>query len=333
MKSRIIRLLSLCWLSILLVTACNGTTSVTSKPEHPPLQIAASVWAGYFPMAIAQEKGFFAANGVTVKPLYSKNFLAHQSKFLAGEYDGLAIALGSIMSIIDKNPNLQVVMVADYSNGADVVVANSDIKSVPELKGKRLGLKLGNFGELFVVKMLETNGLTTDDVMLVNVDPEQIPARLRSGEIQAGQTWDPYKTQAVKAGAKVLFSSEQTPSLIPDVLMFRSDTIRDRPNEVKAFIKSWFQAQEYWKANPEESKALIAKTLDIKPTEVSTDGIQLSGLQENLKAFTPGTTEQSLYHTAKLYADFYIRRGGLSAAPDIRKLINPSFVQQLQKVN
>ncbi|MBD1907098.1 nitrate ABC transporter substrate-binding protein, partial [Trichocoleus sp. FACHB-832] len=97
-----------------------------------------------------------------------------------------------------------------------------------------------------------------------------------------------------------------------------------------AFIRAWFQAQDYWKANPEESKTLIAKTLSIKPEEVSTNGVQLSTLQDNLKAFTSGTTEESLYYTAKLYADFYTRTGGLNTAPDIQKLIDPSFVQQLQ---
>jgi NitT/TauT family transport system substrate-binding protein len=102
---------------------------------------------------------------------------------------------------------------------------------------------------------------------------------------------------------------------------------------VKAFIRAWFQAQDYWKANPEESKAIIAKTLNIKPETISTEGFQLSTLQDNLKVFTPGSTTESLYHTAKLYADFYTRTGGLSAAPDIQTLIDSSFVQQLQKVN
>jgi NitT/TauT family transport system substrate-binding protein len=213
------------------------------------------------------------------------------------------------------------------------MVVQRDIKSVADLKGKRIGTKLGDFGELFVTKILETKGLSTQDVSLVNIEAEAIPAFLKSGEIQAGQTWEPYVSQAVKSGAKVLFTSKQTPGLIPDVIVFHGNVLRDRPQDVKAFIRAWFQAQDYWKANPEESKAIIAKTLNIKPETISIDGIQLSTLQDNLKAFTPGSTTESLYHTAKLYADFYTRTGGLSAAPDIQKLINPSFVQQLQKVN
>ncbi|MBD1902242.1 ABC transporter substrate-binding protein [Trichocoleus sp. DQ-A3] len=330
MKSRFLRFASLFLLSLFLVTACNGRTFITSKPELPPLRIAYNLWPGYFPMEIASEQGFFAEQGVEVEPVYSENYLGVVSDFSAGKYDGIIVTLGGVMSIIGKNPDIHIVLETDQSAGADTVVVQRDIKSVVDLKGKRLGVKLGDYGELFVVKMLESNGLTTDDVTLVDIEGEAIPAHIKSGDIQAGQTWYPYTLEAVKAGAQVLFTSKQTPRLIPNVILFRSNVIRDRPGQIKAFVRAWFQAQDYWKANPEASKSLIAKRLKIKPESVSTDNIQLSTLKENLKAFTPGSTEESLYHTAKLYADFSIRTGGLTAAPDIQKLIDPSFVQQLQ---
>ena len=330
MKYRLLRFVSLLLLSIVLVTACNGTTTVTSRPEQPPLRVTYNLWSGNFPIAIAHEKGFFQEQGVKVEPVYIENYLQSISTFSAGKSDAIATSMGSIMNIIGKNPDVQIILATDQSAGADVLVVQSDIKSMNDLKGKRIGTKLGDFGELFVTTLLEKNRLTTDDVTLVNVEPESVPARLESGDIQAGNTWEPYTSQAVKAGAQVLVSTKQTPGLLPNVIAFRSDVLRDRPKDIQAFIRAWFQAQDYWKANPEESKTLIAKMLSIKPEEVSTDGVQLSTLQDNLKAFTSGTTEESLYHTAKIYADFYIRTGGLNTAPDIQKLINPSFVQQLQ---
>ncbi|MEW5858471.1 MAG: ABC transporter substrate-binding protein [Cyanobacteriota bacterium] len=333
MKYRLLRFVSLVLLSIVLVTACNGTTTVTSRPESLPLRVGYSLWPGHFPIVIAQEKGFFQAQGVKVEPLYSANFLVPVSNFSANKNDGVAVPLGSVMSKLGQKPDARIVLVTDQSAGADAMVVQRDIKSVADLKGKRIGTKLGDFGELFVTKILETKGLSSQDVSLVNIEAEAIPAFLKSGEIQAGQTWEPHVSQAVKSGAKVLFTSKQMPGLILDVIVFHGNVVRDRPQDVKAFIRAWFQAQDYWKANPEESKAIIAKTLNIKPETISTDGIKLSTLADNLKEFTPGSTTQSLYHTAQLYADFYTRTGGLSAAPDIQKLIDPSFVQQLQKVN
>lgn len=330
MKSRFFRFVCLFLLSIALITACNGKPSVTSKSEPPPLTVAYSLWPGYFPLVIAKEKGFFTQQGVKVELVYSENHLAPLANFSAGHYDGMAITLGSFMSSIEEITDSHIILITDRSTGADAVVSQSNIQSVADLKGKRIGVKLGNFGELFVTKMLEKNGLSSNDVTLVNLEAETIVQNLKNGNIQAGQTWQPYVFQAVQSGAKVLFTSKQTPGLIPDVVVFRSNVLRDRPDDVRAFIRAWFQAQDYWKTNPEETKTLIAKTLNLKPEEISTEGIELHDLKNNLAALTPGSTTDSLYYTAQLYADFYIRTGGLSTAPDIQKLIDPSFVQQLQ---
>jgi NitT/TauT family transport system substrate-binding protein len=329
MKSRLFRLVSLFLLSIVLIAACNSTTTVTSQKETQPLIVGYNLWPGLFPIAIAQEKEFFTAQGVKVKPVYIQNFLESVSEFSAGQYDGVAITVGSLMSIIGKNPEVQIAMATDESAGSDSIVVRADVKSVADLKGKRLGVRLGD-GELFVIEMLQKHGLTTDDLTLVNVEGEAVPARFKSGDIQAGHTWEPYLSEVTKSGGRVLFTSKDTPGLISTVIVFRTSVVRERPKDIQAFIRAWFQAQDYWKANPEESKALIAKTLSIKPEEVSTEGVKLYTLKDNLKAFTPGSTTESLYHTAKLYSDFYIRTGGLSTAPDIQKLINPSFVQPSQ---
>lgn len=330
MKARLLRVLFLFCLSIGLVTACNGTPFGSSKPEAVPLRVTYSLWSGYYPLVIAQEKGFFTQQGVKVEPVYIENYIASVSDFSAGQGDGIAMTLGGVMNIIGKNSDVQAVLVTDESAGADVVVAEENIHNVADLKGKRLGTRLGDFGELFITTMLEKNQLTTDDVTLINLEGEVVPTRLKSGEIQAGHTWEPYADQAVSAGAKILFTSQQTPGLIPSLIVFRSKVLQDRPKDIQAFVRAWFQGQDYWKTNPQESKVLIAKALKIKPEEVSAEGDRLYTLQDNLKAFTPSSNPESLYHTAKVYADFFIRTGGLSSTPDIEKLLVPSFVQQLQ---
>lgn len=332
MKSRLFRLVSFFLFSIVLIAACNSTTRVTSQKELQPLTVGYNLWPGLFPIAIASEKEFFTAQGVKVKPVYVQNFLESVSEFSAGQYDGVAITVGSLMNIIGKNPDVQIGIATDESAGSDSIVVRPDIKSVADLKGKRLGVRLGD-GELFVSEMLQKQGLTTDNVTLVNVEGEEVPARFQSGDIQAGHTWEPYLSEVTKSGGRVLFTSKNTPGLISTVIVFRTSVVRDRPQDIQAFIRAWFQAQDYWQKNPEESKALIAKKLSIKPEEVSTEGVKLYTLKDNLKAFTRGSTTESLYHTAKLYADFNIRTGGLSTVPNIEKLIVPSFVQQLQSGN
>lgn len=329
MKIRLLRFVFLFMTGILLTIACTSSID-DSGSGQPPLKIGYSFWPASFPMEIAEEKGFFTEQGVDVEPAYEADYLVPLTNFAAGQYDGLLTTLGSLISLAENDPNIQIVTVLDESAGIDVVAASSHIDSIADLKGKRIGVKLGDFGELFVTTMLEQHGLTTDDVSLVNVEGQDIPNRLQTNDIQAGHIWEPYLSEAVEAGNRVIFSSKQTPGLIPDVVVFRSRVVHDRPEAVQAFVRGWFQAQDYWKTNPAESNAIIAKRLEIEPKDISTEGIRLYDLDANLTAFTRSSTTDSLYYTAKRYADFFIRKGGLSTAPDIEKLIVPTFVQQVK---
>lgn len=324
------KLRNLSWACALLllafiITACN--IILPAKIEKIPLKVTYSPWPGFLPIVIAKEKGFFDQQGVKVKTIYLEDTQLQMAETGAGKYDGAALSLGSIVIINSKNPDVRIIFASDESAGADAVVASPLIRTIQDLKGKALGTGIGGFGELFAVKMLETANLTTEDVTLVNMDGEQVPTRLQRSEIQAGQTWEPYVSQAVKTGARVLFSSDRTPGLIPDVVAFQSSVLRDRPSDIKAFVRAWFQAVDYWKANPQEGNAIIAKSLKVKPATISLKGMKLFDLSDNLQAFTPGSSTKSLYYTARLYADFFVRTGGLTRLPNIDKLLDPSFLK------
>ncbi|MCU0545363.1 MAG: ABC transporter substrate-binding protein [Oscillatoriaceae cyanobacterium Prado104] len=315
----------ICFLLSISLATCNIISP--AKIEKPPLKVTYNPWPGFLPLVIAKEKGFFAKEGVKVEISYLEDTQLQMADMGAGKYDGATLALGSIVIISSKNPDVQIIFASDESAGADAVVASPSISKVADLKGKALGTGIGGFGELFAVKMLETANLTSEDVNLVNMDGEQVPGRLKKGDIQAGQTWEPYVSGAVKSGARVLFSSAQTPGLIPDVVAFQSSVLRDRPEDIKAFVRAWFQAADYWKAHPAEGNAIIAKLLNVGADTISLEGINLFSLSDNLKAFTPGTDTKSIYYTARLYADFFVRSGGVTRPPDIDRLLDPSFLK------
>lgn len=309
----------------IVITACS--LFKPELPERPPLRFAYSEWPGFFPIAIAKEKGFFAQQGVNVLTFVQENGKGLLTDFGAGKFDGIFSSLGEVIPLSATNPNLHLVLMTAESAGADAVVAQPQIKTIADLKGKVLATGLGSFGELFVTRMLELNGFTSDDVTLINAYGEQVPERLQSGAIQAGHTWEPYVSNLVKAGKRVLFTSKQTPGLMPDVITFQGHVVRDRPTDIQAFIRAWFQAVEYWQAHPHEGNAIIAKVLKIPTDTISTAGIKFLTLSDNKKAFRLGTTTDSLVYTAQLYANFFIRTGGITRSPDINQLLDSSFLK------
>lgn len=320
------RSLFLFFITILVLAAC--TLLSHPQPARPPIKFAYSAWPGYFPIAIAQEKGFFAAQGVNVETVIKENSEGILADFGAGKFDGIFSSLGEVIPISAANPDIRLVLITAESSGADAIVAQPKIQSIADLKGKTIGAGLGSFGELFVNQMLEKNRINSDQVTLVKADGEQIPERLKSNAIQAGHTWEPYVTQLVKAGNRVLFTSQQTPGLMPDVITFQGNIIRDRPEDIRAFIRAWFQAVEYWRINPKEGNAIIGKVLQLPNDAISLQGVKLLTLDDNRKAFTPGKDTTSVYYTAQLYANFFIRTGGLTRSPEINKLLDTTFIKK-----
>ncbi|ALF56518.1 nitrate ABC transporter substrate-binding protein [Nostoc piscinale CENA21] len=322
---KLLRYVSLFFITACLLLACHS--SAPTKLQRPPLKVLFGSFVGEYPGIIAQEKGFFQAQGVDVKIVYKRYGYAklEQANFSAGKYDGISLSLGSFIILNATNPDIQGVIVIDESTGADVVVAKSQIKTVADLKGKKLGANLGGFSEVFVTEMLKSANLTSDDISFVQSEALDIPQRLKNNVIQAGHTWQPHLAEAVKLGGHILFSSKQTPGLILDMMVFRKDIIRDRPEDIRGFVRAWLQASTYWEAHLQEGNAIISKALNIPSHTLSLEGINLTDLAENRKFFQ-SSNPHSIYKTAKIYADFFIRAGNVTRLPELKGLFNSTFV-------
>jgi len=88
-----------------------------------------------------------------------------------------------------------------------------------------------------VLTVLKSHGLSSADIRLVDTDAAELLAKLKSGEVDAGHTWEPFVTQAKDEGARVLFTSAATPGLIQDVVAVRGEVLRERAQALSAFVK------------------------------------------------------------------------------------------------
>ncbi|MGF1740461.1 ABC transporter substrate-binding protein [Vibrio profundum] len=296
---------------------------IASMEPSPKIIVSYNLWPGYYPITIAKEMGFFKDEGIDVEAHFSEDQLPQISEFYAKKYDALALPLGSIISASGKYPNadVRVVYAIDDSVGGDAIVARSGIDKVQDLKGKSIGASIDGFGEVFVIEMLKTAGLTSDDVTIVNADANQVYDRIKNNEMDAGHAWEPYVSRAVNDGGKVIFTSRETPGLILDVITFQGKLVDERPQDVKAFIRACDRAITYWLANPEETKQLLVKALGISESDIFLDGIRLLTIRDNQDYFSTGNT-YSVYDNAKKYSDFYVGNGTLSRKPDINKIIS-----------
>jgi sulfonate transport system substrate-binding protein len=97
-----------------------------------------------------------------------------------------------------------------YPKGEAVLVRkDSPIKSIQDLRGKRIALNKGSNVHFFLVKVLEKNGLKLDDIIPTYLPPADAWAAFDGGSVDAWAIWDPFLTAAIaKTGAKVLQDGE-----------------------------------------------------------------------------------------------------------------------------
>lgn len=323
MNVRLFRVFSLALIAVVILSACGATQ--TTK-EKQPLRVGWNLWPGEYPIAIAEEKGFFEKHGVQVDPVFYPIYANQLPDTAAGMVDGGFFSLSDVL--FDAiSQSVKVVMVADNSAGADQIVASADITDVLDLRGKRIGVSSSTVsGVLLIRQMLNDHGVSLSEVTIVDIGPESVPGAIPTF-IDAGYTYEPFTSESRAKGDKVIFTSAETPGLIVDALVFRKEVIENRPEDVKAFIAAWFEAQQYWLDNPADSSAIIAKATGLKPEEVSAEGVRLFDLYANLQTFTPGTDNTSLHFSAQKELEFNIGAGNVTHPVKIEDLLDPSFLK------
>lgn len=318
--------ITLILLALLTLPGCGAAGSPSSTSHRPPLRVEYTQWEGDYTLLIAQEKGFFAKYGVEVDPVYYPMFRKAVTDIAINQIDGGLFAISDLLSV-SAVADVKGVAVYD-SGGTSKIAARLDIQDTAGLKGKRVGVIHGDFGELFIDESLKSAGLASGDVTMVEVPPEEVPEKLTAGEIDAGYVWTPYDQKAVAAGFKLLPTLPETASLSPDVVVFRESVLKERPEDVRAFMKAWFEALDYRLKNVDASNAMIAQATGLKSQDVAQTGeIKLYNLDDNLKLFDENQSgSSSIFYASRVNREFQIAHGSMTMAPNLTNLLDSSFL-------
>ena len=153
---------------------------------------------------VADVAGLFKKNGLDVQIIYTR--LAIES-LVAGEID-FGQMTGSLMSSARLQGTDPVMLAGVDDVLTDRLVARPNIKSVEELRGKRIGIfRFGSASHLRVLNVLPRYGMTDRDVTFLQIGdtPDRLIA-LFGGSIDATLASPPDHLEAVRAGMRVLLN-------------------------------------------------------------------------------------------------------------------------------
>lgn len=166
--------------------------------------------------------------------------------------------LAAVLSRANGSPIKTVYIQSQPEWTALVVAKNSQIKSLKDLKGKKIAATKGTDPFLFTLQALDTVGLNKRDVQLVHLQHPDGKTALERGQVDAWAGLDPLMASAqVQSGAKLLYRNIGFNSY--SVLSVKESFTQQSPEAIEAVIKAYEQARKWAKANPEKLAELLAR--------------------------------------------------------------------------
>ncbi len=307
------------------LTACAGQGAAAPAM---PLRFAWTDREGDYTLILANQMGLFERHGVKVEPVFYSSYPQARADLVAEVVDGGIFPIGDLLLMASKT-DLRGVLVSD-NGGVAAVVASAEIGGVRDLRGKRIGVNLHTSSEMFVTYMLESAGLTSREVTLIEMNPQDVPGSIPA-VVDAGFVVEPYTTQALRQGYRLIYSSERYGSLLPSMLVFRSRVVEGQPQQIKAFVQAWDEAVAYRLAHPQEANQIIAGALQRSVGELSISGtVTFYTLEDNRRLFAenPGLDPSSIYYTAQRNLFFLVGLGDITQPLDLNILLDPAFLQE-----
>jgi len=326
-------------LSILTIVSFLWLLSISKKQmihtSGLPMKVCRYYWPGTYWIEIAKQKGWFKEAGLNVLLVNGNDdYYASIQNMVDGKLDSNGFYLFDVMAFNAKGADLVIVINTDNSFGSEAIVAHKNIQNVMALKGKKIGVKKNTYMEYILDIVLEKYGLTLNDVELIDISGENAPEAFVKKRVDAIITWEPLASETIQKGNGIkLFDTSQIYGIVPAVHVLKKKFIRERPEDVQAYVNVWYRTIEFIKLNPEEAFKIIADIYNTTPAEVQAFAQKdmILDLQDNLTSFTYAAGFKSLYGSVRKINDFMIQKKMTTKHFDSTEFINAKFIRTLNQ--
>jgi len=309
----------------------SSATAGQSTSDAKAITIGISDWPGYLVWDIAQKQGFFKKNGVNVDLKWFPVYTDSLNAFAAGQVDGNSQTWNDFLAPLSQGVDAKAVLMFDNSAGNDAMIARPGINSIKDLKGQKVATELGTCDHFLMLKALESAGMTEKDVQFVPIAVQDCPNAMLSKRVDAAVVWEPSRTKILKEikGSKMLFSSADIPGAIPDLLVMKTSVVRERAADVQKLVDSFYQAVDWWRANPDKAMTIMASRTDTPVADYKgfIMGTRIMSASEAMRAMTKSGKPTSLYTSGESVSRFLMTAKQIQKMPDYAASIDTTFTK------
>ncbi len=310
----------------------------TRPASADPITVGYSDWPGWVAWQVAIDKGWFKEAGLDVKFQWF-DYSASMEAFAAGKIDANCMTNGDTLVTGAGGGKGIMIMLTDYSDGNDMIVAKPGIKKFEDLKGKKVGLEVGLVEHLLLLNGLKKFGMPETDVTLVNSKTNETPQVLASGQVDAIGAWQPISGQAMKGlpGSRPVYTSADTPGLIYDVVAVNPASLSARHDDWMKLLKVWDRVVHYINdpATQDDAVKILAARVGLEPEVYKPllKGTHLIDLAEGRKTFEKADGLTSLYGSTAIANDFNVKNEVYKESQDVDSYIDPSLTNAVPSLS
>jgi taurine transport system substrate-binding protein len=301
-------------------TAASSSASGSSTPDK--IRIGYQVYAG----------SELLAKGLGLAQKSFPNSQVEYLRFDAGRDVNTGLAakgidfgvLGSTAAAVGISSGLpyEIVYLYDLIGEAEALVVKKDIKTIADLKGKKIAVPSSSTSHYSLLSLLKLEGIQQSELTILDMVPADMLAAWQRGDISGGYVWQPSLDKMKNDGGKILTTSADLAKrgyATFDVSVVRSEFAQQHPDVLKQYVKVLDEAVKVYREQPKEAAKALASELGVSADEalnLAKQSIWLdSSEQKDAKYFgtasQPGATAKALKDTA----DFMVSQKAIPTAP------------------
>ena len=312
-----------------------------------PIKVAIVLWGGYAGgimanggMAANKDSVFTRDYGIEVEMLQIDDLEKSRDAFRAGgdkggvdimwtTVDTFALEYGGLSRL-----NPKAILQYDWSRGGDAIAVDRSIRSVADLKGKRLATAEASPSHYFGLYVLTQGGLTNRDVNWVFTASAVDAANVfKAGKVDAAVSWSPdvYVAAREREGGHILASTKEASNLIADVFVARGDFLEQHPEDARRFVAGWLKGVEMVQKNPDRAAVLLQKSLTgvntLEDAKDMLEDVKLPSFAENRAFFDPRGSLVNYFTIYQTAQNIWRKIGKISSVTAAQQTVDTRFLE------
>jgi NitT/TauT family transport system substrate-binding protein len=214
-----------------------------------------------------------------------------------------------------------IVIVAAATNRGMAIVADakSDIKTVKDLRGKRVAIFPGSTQEVVILERLKAEGLSINDIQPIRLSFSDMPAALARGDIDAYVGAEPGPSISIANGVGRLVEYPYSTPIgsLNMIVSAREKMIKEDPAKLKLIIEMHKKATDYAMSHPEEMIAIAMQKFgqQRKSIEIAVPNVELTW-----------KIDPVFVKRASAYSQLMLEKKQIRLLPDMSKAIDEQFM-------